>query len=396
MHIGFLLSHDGAHQVAHALPIALALARKRRDVSVEIFFTEGTIEREVKRMVARLGISQNCRLIPLEGPSRAARIITALLGKAAPLNRISILKRNLERFRRLAALVVPEKTALMLKTRFGLANLRIIHTRHGAGDRAVGFDKASGLFDYVLLPGEKVRDRLQAAGHLKPGRHAVVGYPKFDLMDQTDRRPLFDNGRPTIVYNPHPAAGLSSWFRMGPQILEYFAQNRDYNLIFAPHVMLFAKRLSISLSPLSAAWVKGIPKRYRSLPHMLIDTGSQASVDMRYTMAADIYLGDASSQVYEFLARPRPCIFFDAHGQQWRDNPDFAHWAAGPVVTDIAGLDKALRDAVANPASHAEAQQSLFRYSFDLSSTPSADRAADAILTYLEPAGEPSITSMAA
>ena len=396
MHIGFLLSHDGAHQVAHALPIALALARQRGDVFVEVFFAEGAVGQEVRRLAAKSGLPGNCRLAPLEGPSLGSRIATRALGNAVPFNRISMLKRNVERFRPLTALAVPEKTALMLKTRFGLSDLRMIHTRHGAGDRAVGFDKASGMFDYVLLSGAKVRDRLQAAGHLRPGRHATIGYPKFDLLNQAEHAPLFDNDRPTVLYNPHSAAGLSSWFGMGLQVLEYFAESRAYNLIFAPHVMLFAKRLSLSLSPPSMAWVGDIPARYRSLPHILIDTGSQASVDMRYTMAADIYLGDASSQVYEFLARPRPCIFLDAHEQQWADNPDFAHWAAGPVIDHVAMLDRALRDAVEKPNAFRDVQRSLFRYSFDLTPIPSADRAARAIVAYLERGAAPPAAKLAA
>lgn len=384
MHVGFLLSHEGAHQVAHALPVALALARQRMDVLVEIFFARGAVEREVHRLIARLGLSSNCRLVMLDEPSMSARLATRAIGNAAPLNRISILKKNLERFRRLTALVVPEKTALMLKTRFGLSDLRMIHTRHGAGDRAVGFDKASGLFDYVLLSGAKIRDRLDEAGHLKRDSYAIVGYPKFDLLEAVDRRPLFDNGRPTVLYNPHAAPGLSSWFKIGARVLDYFARSQDYNLIFAPHIMLFAKRLSVSLSPLSMAWVRDVPAHYRSLPHMVIDTGSDASVDMRYTSAANIYLGDASSQVYEFLARPRPCIFLDTNKQHWQGNPDFAHWSAGPVVSDIAGLDRALQGAVADPHGYAEMQRQLFQYSFDLCPTSSATRAAHAILAYLE------------
>ena len=40
-----------------------------------------------------------------------------------------------------------------------------------------------------------------------------------------------------------------------------------------------------------------------------VDLGSPASTDMRYTLPSDVYLGDASSQVYEFLIKPRHCIF---------------------------------------------------------------------------------------
>ncbi len=47
---------------------------------------------------------------------------------------------------------------------------------------------------------------------------------------------------------------------------------------------------------------------------------------MSYTTAADIYLGDVSSQVYEFLYEPRPCLFLNSHEFAWKSDPNFAHW----------------------------------------------------------------------
>jgi len=372
--IGFLFNHEAAHQIAHGLPIARAIARRRPDIDLPIFVARGVAEAEAHRLGGGLSI------VPLRPESPAAAWGTRLSGGSIPLDRISRLARNRDAFAALDVLVVPEKTSLMLKSRFGLKDLRMVHTRHGAGDRAVGFDKASGHFDLVLLSGPKIRDRLDAAGLLKPDGYAMVGYPKFDLADDTPPASLFDNGRPTVLYNPHPAPGLSSWYQMGPAILDYFARSKDFNLIFAPHVMLFAKRFNIALSPLSLGRVGRVERRHRDLPHMLIDEGSRASIDMTYTRAADIYLGDASSQVYEFLSHPRPCVFVDPRRTAWQGNPDFAHWEAGPVVHDIASLDTALHDAMARPRAFRDAQRRIFAYSFDLDGRPSAERAADAIL----------------
>ena len=50
-----------------------------------------------------------------------------------------------------------------------------------------------------------------------------------------------------------------------------------------------------------------MPKQLLRAPNLRFDPGSPASTDMTYTRAADIYLGDVSSQVYEFIAEPRPC-----------------------------------------------------------------------------------------
>ncbi|WP_136162399.1 hypothetical protein [Sphingomonas flavalba] len=393
--VGFLFNHEAPHQVAHSLPIALALSRLRPDIAVHIFHAGGAVADEVRRLAG--ATPHRCTVTELSVRSRAARLAARLAGDNAPFARIALLRDNVDRFAGLAALVVPEKTSLLLKTRFGLPNLRIVHTRHGAGDRAIGFDKASGGFDFVLVSGPKIRDRLLAAGLVRPGGYAIVGYPKFDLL--ADRPPPpdpFGNGRPTVVYNPHPSPHLSSWYRMGQAILAYFRRSTDFNLIFAPHVMLFRKRLAVSIDRLAVARVGRVAADHYRADNMLIDLGSRASVDMTHMRAADIYLGDASSQVYEFLWKPRPCVFVDAHRTAWRGNPDFDHMRAGPVVADIPALDRALRQAQADHARYAPVQRAMFANSFALTDQPSALRAAHALSEWLGGAGSGGWTSPSA
>ena len=104
---------------------------------------------------------------------------------------------------------------------------------------------------------------------------------------------------------------------------------------------------------------------------------------MSYTEAADIYLGDVSSQIYEFLLRPRPCLFLNSHRAHYRDDPDFAHWAAGQVIDDSSSLGGALASAAHGSNPFLATQQAMFARSIDLQSTSSSDRAAGAILTFL-------------
>lgn len=380
MHIGFLFNHHGGHQVAHALPVALDLVRRGTNARVSVLVSEGC-EGEVRRLASaqRGPVPEIVRLRP---PSALARAANRASGRAIPTDIVSTLHRNLDRFRGLDALVVPEKTSLLLKSLFGLKSLKLVHTRHGAGDRAIGFDKASGKFDLVLLSGEKIRDRLAQAELLKDDGHAIVGYPKFDMAPPTRPR-LFPKDRPTVLYNPHPSPALSSWYRMGPQILDWFAKSDRYNLIFAPHVMLFKKRVTASLSPFALGWNPGPRDDHYAHDHMLIDTGSPASLDMSYTDAADIYLGDASSQVYEFIRRPRPCLFLNPRRHAWQGNPDFGHWRAGEVVETLDGLADALAETPGLTPQMRARQEDLFRYSFDLQDRPSSARAAEAILDFM-------------
>ena len=375
--VGFLFNHEQTHQIAHSLPVALALKREAPEIDVALISSSEKQSAEIRRLEARFG-TPGCRLVEIAAPQS---LLSRWLGALAPVDRLAALRANLDLFAGLDLLVVPEKTSLLLKTRFGLSTLKFVHTRHGAGDRAVGFDKSSGLFDLVLLSGQKIADRLDAAGLLR--RHAIVGYPKFDTVDLQARPDPFGNGRPTVMYNPHPAPHLSSWYRWGRDVLEFFRTSPHYNLIFAPHVMLFRRRLHIGLDPLRAAVTGRVPENLRGLPHVLIDEGSAKSVDMTHTLSADLYLGEASSQIYEFLARPRPCLFLDAHQTPWQGDANFAHWQAGPVLGDIRQLGTALEQAFASHAQYRPVQERLFAYSFDLTDTPSSTRAARAILKFL-------------
>ena len=48
MRIGFLFNHDQVHQVAHGLPIALAMAKKHADAEIILCSANERITRELK------------------------------------------------------------------------------------------------------------------------------------------------------------------------------------------------------------------------------------------------------------------------------------------------------------------------------------------------------------
>ncbi|MFQ5659444.1 MAG: hypothetical protein ACE5GZ_03400 [Gammaproteobacteria bacterium] len=381
MEIGFLFNHDGAHQVAHSAPIAFAFARRYPEVATTIVTSSEAERIAVDTLSAGLG-GDLCRRQAI-GMSGVQRFVEHWARSLSPYKRLAMLRNNLETLARFDALVVPEKTSLLLKRRFGLADLKLIHTRHGAGDRAVGFNDESGAFDFVLLPGRKIRDRLLKAGLLRTDAYAIVGYPKFDTIARGAQPKLFANDKPVVLYNPHFDPRLSSWYAMGREVLRFFRDHDDYNLVFAPHVMLFKRRLHIAAEDLRARLRRGIPKGVARCRHILVDTGSAASCDMTYSLAAHIYLGDVSSQVYEFLIRPRPCVFLDAHGAAWRRDPSYVSWRFGPVIDRVSELDRALAHARRSHAAFRAAQEAMFAYTFDLTTTSSSVRAADAIAAFL-------------
>lgn len=382
--IGFLFNHDQIHQVAHSLPTALAMAEENSADQIIICTTNRRLRDEVLRIGGAL-IGTRVTLVELRRAKLTAAV-NLILGPFVPARKLLIYRDNLDFFRSLDVLVVTEKTSLLLKTRYGLDRPKIIHTRHGAGDRAIGFDPASALFDHVLCSGPKIRDRLVREVGLDPRDISIVGYPKFDLCPKGRVRPKgFDPKKLTVLYNPHPSPHLSSWYRDGRAVLDFFLAHPQYQLIFAPHVMLFERKLVLSIDKLRFSRPGRIARKYRNAPNIHIDTHSRALSDMSYTMAADIYLGDVSSQIYEFLLRPRPCLFLNTQKADWQNDPNYLHWRTGPVIDGPEQLAAGLAEAVAtHDARYRAVQEQIFSESIALTTGTSSQRAARAITAFLD------------
>ena len=320
------------------------------------------------------------------GLPRWAEAIDKLARYFAPFRRIANLFCNKALFESFDAIIAPETTTSMLKTRFGLKGVKLIYTQHGAGDAAIGFQPVIRAYDFVLASGEKVRDRLLSLGCITQKGHAVIGYPKFDLITQSgvEKPKLFANDNPVILYNPHCNPNLSSWFDWRDDILDFFAENPQYNLIVAPHVMLFQRRIHISLDGGKVRWRGDIPEKYLKCSNIRFDLGGAACLDMTYTLAADVYIGDVSSQVYEYLIRARPCLFLNPQEIEWQGNDSFAHWHYGQVITDISKLGDYLEKAESGFAEYRPVQEAGFKKTFDLTETSSSERAAQAIPDFLK------------
>lgn len=376
MKVGFLFNHDALHQIRHTAPVIAALLRYP-EVEAVVLTSSAAQEAEVRRLLG--AAAGRVRFVSL-GVGRFAAALDRVVRHVAPFRRIATLRENLPAFAALDVLVVPETTSLLLRDRFGLDRLKYVWIPHGAGDRSVGFRDVMRGFDLVLLSGAKVRDRMLAGGLITPDNHVVVGYPKFDTIDDAPPTRLFDNDRPVVLYNPHFDPLLSSWYTMGEAVIAWFAGQREYNLVVSPHVMLAQRRVHASVEHRVVRWRRDVAAQFRDLPHIRVDMGSEASVDMTYTRAADIYLGDASSQIYEWIVRPRPAIFLDASGADWMSNPDFAHWQLGEVIDSVAALPGALARAVRDPDHSRAAQEAAFAATFSRGDAPASARAAAAIV----------------
>ena len=354
------------HQILHSLPIAIELARNWPQFDVHLAATSQAHLDYIDEALAQLGGAPlTARLL---GPKWLRNVRP---GRATTPPKAAMLIANAGTLGRYDAVVTPERTTALLR-RLGVRRPKLVYTQHGAGDRGGPFEPRLGLFDLVMAAGPKQRDRMVDSGLVAPENCAMVGYPKFDIVEALSPQPKspFTDGRPIVLYNPHFDPRLSSWPRWGVQVLERFAADDRYNLIFAPHVRLFDQAGAPDLGPV---------ERFQGRPNIHIDLGGPAAIDMTYTRLADVYLGDVSSQIYEFLRTPKPAVFLNAHGVDWVGDESYRHWRYGPVLDDVEALPDAVGLAMASHGDYLAEQQAGFAASFDLQPRSSSLRAAEAI-----------------
>jgi len=342
----------GAHQVYHLAPVAAALSNDEPNLIVQCLCCDDETEEAlsgVKRSLASTRLRITRVAVPRAGVW-LARLLRRRSAEKGPL-----LMRMAFRLRGARAIVVPERTSAVLRY-FGWRRL-LIHFRHGAGDRAPRSERRLKAFDLIVVPGEKDAERAIQVHHVDPKRVRVGGYVKLDYLSATLASPkgrLFDDARPVVVYNPHFDPRLSSW-PMAEQVVAKFLDQDRYNLVFAPHV-----RVTEDLSPDEIAGWHRLARPGR----VIVDLGSPRLLDMSYLRGADVYLGDMSSQLYEFLVEPRPAAFLNAHGVSWRQDQRYAGWHLGEVVERPEDVIAAIDRAVAGHALVAAEQEAAVRRAF--------------------------------
>jgi hypothetical protein len=347
-----MLFLGGAHQLFHLAPVAAAFSRIMPDRRVTCIACDKHVADLLGQVRDRMGAA-SLRIETIEIP-RWGQSLARIFGRRK-VAKLSLLLKLAMRLWSAAAIVTPERTSTVLRS-WHLTRARLIHFRHGAGDRAPKSEERLRAFDLIVVPGKKDVERAVERHHIDPERLRAGGYVKLDYLrrQSADAIRLFDNDRPTILYNPHFDRTISSWGIARTVVGRILADGR-YNLILAPHIRVAEK---MSQEEMAQWQAQADPDR------LIVDFGSDRLIDMSYVRAADIYLGDMSSQLYEFLVDPRPVAFVNAHHVDWRDDPRYAGWHLGRVAETPDGLIAAIDAAVAEHPDMVARQRTAVKHAF--------------------------------
>ncbi len=217
---------------------------------------------------------------------------------------------------------------------------------HGFVNRKFGDDPHLHDYDLVLLPGEKEQRELEE--RIGPLKNAVVaGYAKLDYFryHPAQATGLFRETKPVVIYNPHFDPNVTSFFDQGRELLESLSASGKYNVIFMPHPDL-ARRVQ----PLLAELAK--------LPNIAIAERSKINLD--YMAAADIYLTDVSSSVFEWLYFNKPVLFFNTKKIVWQHNRYYLSWVLGEVVETVPSMLEGIDQALKGPDNFHQQREDMF------------------------------------
>jgi hypothetical protein len=361
----------GVHQFLHGAPVAAALSR-RPGVEVHAYVATQPDAVALAGMLRALG-GEKVRVVEMRLP-----LLPASVGASLKVARLAWWAC---RMRSADAIVALERTSALLRRLPGRCP-PLIQIPHGVGGArragGGGVDRRFSLFQLALVAGSADRRSTLEQGLLREEQVVAVGQVKLAglrRMGKLERSRLFANEKPTIIYNPHFHPRRGTWENFGQPLIEAVRSDGSFNLVVAPHVRLFQDvpdDVRRSLEALSDPdW-------------LIVDTGSQRSIDMTYTLGGDIYLGDFSSQLYEWLIYPRPCVFIDQIADGGMDDTKLpTMWSLGETVTDFAQVLPALHRAAGRHATFREAQDDAVRDAMGDPAIPADEAAAGAICDFV-------------
>ncbi|MDT0647847.1 CDP-glycerol glycerophosphotransferase family protein [Zunongwangia sp. F260] len=371
--IGFIFL-DEIHHIFHFISIATELSKTQKVSILTYPSNHDLLRRSIKEL-------DGDNITVEELPTSAFRSFTdRIKGRELPRKGFWIKKNKKYILKTFDAVVFTDYFhKYLLRDRKPGKTPKLLKFPHGTPGRAYAFNKSQLDFDFQLIIGNFQYQQYKEMGLL--GNHpAITGYAKLDALKAKERNFSFGNKKPVVLYNPHFDPNLSSWKHEGLEVLDYFYNQEHFNLIFAPHLHLFQENKG-------GHKASEIPEKFYRKKNIHIDLGSLKSIDMSYLNSADLYVGDVSSQVYEFIITPKPCIFLNPNELQYENDFSFRFWKCGEVINSAKQLNEALTKATADFAKYRTVQKKITEenYYTEEGSTAS-ERGAKAIISYLDKA----------
>ena len=226
------------------------------------------------------------------------------------------------------------------------------------------------LFDHLFLTGPLLEELFQEALEKCPPpqrpktRAHRAGYPKSDSLFSAPPARRAKGQRPALLYAPayEPRTSLDLY---GEEIVRVLLEE-DVNLWVRLHPMysnpLWIERIGVH-------WSARLEERFSSHPRFHMDDSSDSYIRLRET---DLLITDVSGVALEYCLLNRgPIVYIDCpgffsqtlpemFGLTWRDPQNDDRVNVGRHtgrVTDLEGLGRSVREALANPGEGSEARR---------------------------------------
>lgn len=372
MKIVFLYFY-GLHQLYHSAMIAMELSKLDSKLEV-LCFSSNQEHTNALNTIKFLFPESNSKIVQLRQPFRYKYLNFKKKSYPSVNAMMKIAKKHLKDA---DYIVTTSHGTPKMLVKNKITKPILIYQYHGCGDRKYGFDPGFKRFHYMLLPGKYHQNRLIEENIIAKDKTFIIGWPKFDysLKISPQSKKLFENENPTVLYTPHWEPKLTSFNHYSEFILSFFKKNKNYNLIFAPHILIkhwkthYKYRIDFS--------------EFKS-DNIIIDFGSEYSTNGTYLNNSEMYIGDVSSMVYEFIAfKPRPCLFLNSHKIEWKGNVDYRFWDYGPVVESFDEFANKFEEAFVHKE-YLNIQKRRISEYFHLTEEQSSIRAAKAIVSIIE------------
>ena len=226
------------------------------------------------------------------------------------------------------------------------------------------------VYDKVLFPGEKTRDKVIQSDYLKYIKEwEIIGYPKFDplIKKSLSYEPVFNNKRKTILYaptwvsqnvkmkivkfSPHGESSLERWSK--DIIQELY---KDYNIIIKYHSRIFRKPGDI----------------YDQIDRLIDALGAGENVKIKkddnilpYMVQADLMISDISTACYEWFHFDKPIVFANPSPAHYSPSNDIGSntyaWQAGDVINKTTDIKKFVSENLTHDV-YREKRNTIFNY----------------------------------